>query len=245
MSAVEAVDDERGAHLFLKTEASKHHFAMRMQRLETQQPTPTITTPTPAPAGIQRYVPSNSFTPANFSDHYGRGAPKVFQHTFARSPELTPSSLEAVRSPTDGGTNIWDASFQGDEQRARVLLTRDNSLVNVQDERGNTPLVFACISDKVQTAYLLVDKPPLHSVPFHSAFHSSAPSIHSAPFCFRNTPLVFACISDKVQTAYILVWTNLLSILSLSISLAYSPTFLILLPSHLLPTTRCRRPTCW
>lgn len=49
---------------------------------------------------------------------------------------------------SDTPTHIWSAAFKGDIPRIRQFLSLDNTLCNIQDKRGNTPVMFATMTDQ-------------------------------------------------------------------------------------------------
>ena len=54
------------------------------------------------------------------------------------------------------GDNIFDAAFSGDIDKVAVLL-KNEVKCNVQDKNGNTPIIYACMGDKVEVARLLIE----------------------------------------------------------------------------------------
>ena len=67
---------------------------------------------------------------------------------------------------------IRESCFHGDLQKIEMLISEDKSFCNIQDERGNTPLVYACMGDKVSVANHLIESGA--SVHIKNAFGLSA-----------------------------------------------------------------------
>lgn len=66
-------------------------------------------------------------------------------------------NLKNKNDDDDGALNIFDASFRGDTKQLEEILRIDGAKNNVKDERGNTPIIYACMSDKLQAIYLLLE----------------------------------------------------------------------------------------
>jgi len=90
--------------------------------------------------------------------------PKILKElekfAFSCTPEgkLKAESETASLDLSQGPRDIWTAAYIGDVELTKSLLDYNSSLCNAQDNRGNTPLMFACIGDKMDVADLLLDK---------------------------------------------------------------------------------------
>lgn len=52
---------------------------------------------------------------------------------------------------------IFTAAYEADVRKVKSLLNQNPGLVNLQDDNGNTPLIYAAIKDCIDTIYLLID----------------------------------------------------------------------------------------
>jgi hypothetical protein len=82
-------------------------------------------------------------------------------HTVTVFPPRSAIIMINRENERDGEKSIFDiireSCFNGDLQKIEMLLSEDKSLCNVQDKRGNTPLVYACMGDKMSVVNYLIE----------------------------------------------------------------------------------------
>ena len=58
----------------------------------------------------------------------------------------------------DSAKIIWEDSFEGNLSSIITITTTNPKACNIQDNNGNTPLVFACVGDHLEVITALIEK---------------------------------------------------------------------------------------
>ena len=82
------------------------------------------------------------------------------QEQFERTaPKVDPSSPPRVKEVTfPSGPSIWEAAWSGDLNALKVLVEKEKVNINSRYLSGQTPLIFAARSAKLNTLAYLVEK---------------------------------------------------------------------------------------
>lgn len=88
-------------------------------------------------------------------------------HSLSTLPWREPLNDLLLAQGRDGGTALHRATAASFSDAAKALLEADPRIVNIPDNRGNSPLHLACILKQTKIIKLLLVRPGMRDTPVH------------------------------------------------------------------------------